>query len=124
MGNLGTIRFLMVSYVFYSLLYIYLLSDLNSSLKLPINDAGTTTLFSLPTKAKRPYLLITRQLTKSKYKLNSYDDKIKQDGKQDIRTLFNCKNFERIPHYLKKDLLFFTNDGKNLLDNNDPPSYS
>ena len=37
--------------------------------------------------------------------------------------LFNCKNFERIPHYLKKDLLFFTNDGKNLLENNDPPSY-
>jgi hypothetical protein len=38
--------------------------------------------------------------------------------------LFNCKNFERIPHYLKKDLLFFTNDGKNLLKNNDPPSYN
>ena len=41
---------------------------------------------SEPTKAKRPYLSIIRQLTKSKYKLNSYDYRIKQDDKQDIRT--------------------------------------
>lgn len=41
---------------------------------------------SEPTKAKRPYLSIIRQLTKSKYKLNSYDYRIKQDGKEDIRT--------------------------------------
>ena len=41
---------------------------------------------SEPTKAKRPYLSIIRQLTKSKYKLNSYDYRIKQDGKDDIRT--------------------------------------
>ena len=40
---------------------------------------------SEPTKAKRPYLSIIRQLTKSKYKLNSYDYRIKQDGKEDIR---------------------------------------
>ena len=39
------------------------------------------------TKAKRPYLSIIRQLTKSKYKLNSYYDyRIKQNGKEDIRT--------------------------------------
>jgi len=41
---------------------------------------------SEPKKAKRPYLSIIRQLTKSKYKLNSYDYRIKQDGKEDIRT--------------------------------------
>ena len=41
---------------------------------------------SEPTKAKRPYLSIIRQLTKSKYKLNSYDYRIKQDSKEDIRT--------------------------------------
>ena len=41
---------------------------------------------SEPTKAKRPYLSIIRQLTKSKYKLNSYDYRIKQDSKDDIRT--------------------------------------
>ena len=41
---------------------------------------------SEPTKAKRPYLSIIRQLTKSKYKLNSYDYRIKQDNKEDIRT--------------------------------------
>ena len=41
---------------------------------------------SEPTKAKRPYLSIVRQLTKSKYKLNSYDYRIKQDDKEDIRT--------------------------------------
>ena len=41
---------------------------------------------SEPIKAKRPYLSIIRQLTKSKYKLNSYDYRIKQDGKEDIRT--------------------------------------
>ena len=40
---------------------------------------------SEPTQARRPYLSIIRQLTKSKYKLNSYDYRIKQDGK-DIRT--------------------------------------
>ena len=37
-------------------------------------------------KAKRPYLSIIRQLTKRKYKLNSYDYRIKQGGKEDIRT--------------------------------------
>ena len=41
---------------------------------------------SEPTKAKRPYLSIIRQLTKRKYKLNSYDYRIKQDGNEDIRT--------------------------------------
>ena len=41
---------------------------------------------SEPTKAKRPYLSIIRQLTKSKYKLNSYDYRIKQDSKDYIRT--------------------------------------
>ena len=41
---------------------------------------------SEPTKAKRQYLSIIRQLTKSKYKLNSYDYRIKQDDKKDIRT--------------------------------------
>jgi len=41
---------------------------------------------SEPTKAKRPYLSIIRQLTKSKYQMNSYDYRIKQDGKDDIRT--------------------------------------
>ena len=41
---------------------------------------------SEPTKPKRPYLSIIRQLTKSKYKLNSYDYRIKQDAKDDIRT--------------------------------------
>jgi len=34
---------------------------------------------SEPTNAKRSYLSIIRQLTKSKYKLNSYDYRIKQD---------------------------------------------
>jgi hypothetical protein len=41
---------------------------------------------SEPTKAKTPYLSIIRQLTKSIYKLNSHDYRIKQDGKDDIRT--------------------------------------
>ena len=41
---------------------------------------------SEPTKAKRPYLSIIRQLLKSKYKLNNYDYRIKQDSKEDIRT--------------------------------------
>jgi len=41
---------------------------------------------SEPTKAKRPYLSIIRQLTKSKYKLNSYDYRIKQNENKDIRT--------------------------------------
>jgi len=40
---------------------------------------------SKPIKAKRPYLSIIRQITKSKYKLNSYDYKIKHVDK-DIRT--------------------------------------
>ena len=39
-----------------------------------------------PIKAMIPYLSIIRQLTKSKYKLNSYDYRIKQDGIDDIRT--------------------------------------
>lgn len=39
----------------------------------------------LKPKAKRPYLSINRQLTKRKYKLNSYNYKIKQDDKEDIR---------------------------------------
>jgi hypothetical protein len=38
--------------------------------------------------------------------------------------LFKCKNFERIPNYLKNDLEFFTIDGKNQLENNNPPPYS
>ena len=41
---------------------------------------------SEPTKAKRPYLSIIRQLTKRKYKLNSYDYRIKQYNKENIRT--------------------------------------
>ncbi len=41
---------------------------------------------SEPDKSKRPYLSIIRQLTKHKYKLNSYDFRIKQIGKNDIRT--------------------------------------
>ena len=41
---------------------------------------------SEPTKAKRPYLSIIRQITKNKYKLNSYDHRIKQDNKE-IRTI-------------------------------------
>ena len=41
---------------------------------------------SEPDKAKRPYLSIIKQITKSKYKINSYDYRIKQDGKEDIRT--------------------------------------
>ena len=41
---------------------------------------------SEPTKAKRPYLSIIKQITKSKYKLNSYDYRIKQEDKEDIRT--------------------------------------
>ena len=41
---------------------------------------------SYSTKAKRPYLSIIRHLIKSKYKFNSYDYRIKQDGKKDIRT--------------------------------------
>jgi len=41
---------------------------------------------SEPDKAKRPYLSIIKQITKSKYKINSYDYRIKQDDKEDIRT--------------------------------------
>lgn len=41
---------------------------------------------SEPTKAKRPYLSIIRQLTKHKYKLYSFDYRIKQNNKNDIRT--------------------------------------
>jgi len=40
---------------------------------------------SEPTKAKRPYLSIIRQLTKSKYNMTSYDYRIKQKNKE-IRT--------------------------------------
>ena len=40
---------------------------------------------SEPTKAKRPYLSLIRQLTKSKYNMTSYDYRIKQNGKE-IRT--------------------------------------
>lgn len=39
-----------------------------------------------PTKAKRPYTSITRQLIKSKHKLNSHDHRIKQNGKKYIIT--------------------------------------
>ncbi len=39
-----------------------------------------------PTKAKRPYLSIIRQITKNKYELHSSDYRIKQNGKDDIRT--------------------------------------
>ena len=39
-----------------------------------------------PTKAKISYFSIIRQLTKRKYKLNSYDYRIKQDNKEDIIT--------------------------------------
>jgi len=41
---------------------------------------------SEPDKAKRPYLSIIKQITKSKYKINSYDYRIKQDDREDIRT--------------------------------------
>lgn len=41
---------------------------------------------SEPTKAKRPYLSIIRQLTKRKYKMNSYDYNIKKEDKGYIRT--------------------------------------
>lgn len=50
---------------------------------------------SEPSNAKRPYLSITRQITKSKYKMNSYDYRIKQNGKEEIRTkkyIFELKN--------------------------------
>lgn len=38
-----------------------------------------------PTKAKRPYLSIIRQITKKRYKMNSYDYRIKKDNTE-IRT--------------------------------------
>lgn len=38
-----------------------------------------------PDKAKRPYLSIVRQITKKKYKMNSYDFRIKKDDNE-IRT--------------------------------------
>ena len=41
---------------------------------------------SEPDKAKRPYLSIIKQITKSKYKINTYDYRIKQENKEDIRT--------------------------------------
>ena len=41
---------------------------------------------SEPDKAKRPYLSIIRQLTKSKYNMLSCDYRIKEDDKEDIRT--------------------------------------
>lgn len=50
---------------------------------------------SEPDKAKRPYLSIIRQLTKSKYTMSSYDYRIKQEGKKNIRTqkyVFTEKN--------------------------------
>ena len=42
---------------------------------------------SEPTKAKRPYLSIIKQITKNKYKINSCDFRIKQEGIEDIRTI-------------------------------------
>jgi hypothetical protein len=42
---------------------------------------------SEPTKAKRPYLSIIKQITKSKYKINSSDFRIKEEGNEDIRTI-------------------------------------
>ena len=50
---------------------------------------------SQPLNSKRPYLSIIRQLTKSKYKLKSYDYRIKQKETKDIRTkkyIFELKN--------------------------------
>ena len=50
---------------------------------------------SQPLNSKRPYLSIIRQLTKSKYKLKSYDYRIKQKEMKDIRTkkyIFELKN--------------------------------
>ena len=41
---------------------------------------------SEPDKAKRPYLSIIRQLTKSKYNMLSCDYRIKEEEKEDIRT--------------------------------------
>jgi hypothetical protein len=41
---------------------------------------------SEPDKAKRPYLSIIRQITKSKYNMLSCDYRIKEEGKEDIRT--------------------------------------
>lgn len=41
---------------------------------------------SEPDKAKRPYLSIIRQLTKSKYNMLSCDYRIKEEGTEDIRT--------------------------------------
>ena len=41
---------------------------------------------SEPHKAKRPYLSIVRQFTKSKYNMLSCDYRIKEEGKEDIRT--------------------------------------
>ena len=41
---------------------------------------------SEPDKAKRPYLSIIRQLTKSKFNMLSCDYRIKEEGKEDIRT--------------------------------------
>jgi hypothetical protein len=40
---------------------------------------------STPEKAKRPYLSIIRQLTKKKYKMKSYDYRIRE-GKYELRT--------------------------------------
>ena len=41
---------------------------------------------SEPDKAKRSYLSIIRQITKSKYNMLSCDYRIKEDDKEDIRT--------------------------------------
>ena len=58
---------------------------------------------SEPTKAKRQYLSIIRQLTKSKYKLNSYDYRIKQDDKKIVPpSRIEMKNsMEALIHHFK-----------------------
>jgi hypothetical protein len=48
---------------------------------------------SEPDKAKRPYLSIIRQLTKSKYNMLSCDYRIKEEGKG-MRTLFRQNNYK------------------------------
>ena len=59
---------------------------------------------SEPTKAKRPYLSIIRQLTKSKYKLNSYDYRIKQVKKENYKNYFeNAYNKDAYKDYVRKD---------------------
>jgi hypothetical protein len=41
---------------------------------------------SEPDKAKRPYLSIIRQITKNKYNMLSCDYRIREEGKEEIRT--------------------------------------